>query len=259
VIVNSTCNILPPFVVVNQTDYAPVFVVGPEQQFIVGSLNLTNLDQRTCGNSSMYVTLRPAAVPVVNQGVVAHFGSRTFTSGSVTLRPGEVATAEVFVYLAENTAPGTYAFTVRSIAVGISYVLTIIDTCQVAVGDNEEAAHSSTSKFSINVPCPSPKPVWNLQYYEVTSELGTSIGTKFNWTACQYPTDCCCPCQYEISANGLVLATVNHTNITLQNTLAQSGATFEYTVTVCCLYIFFIVRVVCIDWTAGHRQKRSAI
>lgn len=82
------------------------------------------------------------------------------------------------------------------------------------------------------MPCPIPKPVWNLQYFDVVSELGTSIGTKLNWTACQYPADCCCPCQYEISSNGLVLATVNYTNATIQNTLAQSGAAFEYTLTV---------------------------
>ncbi len=85
--------------------------------------------------------------------------------------------------------------------------------------------------------------MWNLQYYDVISELDTSIGTKLNWTACQYPTDCCCPCQYEISANGLVLATVNYTNVTLQNTLAQSGSEFEYTVTVCMLIFALLVLI----------------
>jgi hypothetical protein len=212
-VVNSTCNILPPFVIVNQTDFAPVLRVGAEQEFIVGSLNLTNLDQKTCTNSSMFVSLRPNAMPFVNQGVVAHFGSRGFTSGVAVLQPGEVATTDVFVYLAENAAPGTYEFT-------------------ISVSDNNEPAHASASKFSVNVPCPIPKPVWNLQYFDVVSELGTSIGTKLNWTACQYPADCCCPCQYEISSNGLVLATVNYTNATIQNTLAQSGAAFEYTLTV---------------------------
>jgi hypothetical protein len=103
-------------VIVNQTDFAPVLRVGAEQEFIVGSLNLTNLDQKTCTNSSMFVSLRPNAMPFVNQGVVAHFGSRGFTSGVAVLQPGEVATTDVFVYLAENAAPGTYEFTVRSIS-----------------------------------------------------------------------------------------------------------------------------------------------
>ncbi len=100
--------------IVNQTDYAPVFRVGAEQEFVIGSLNLTNLDQKTCGNSSMWVSLRPNALPFVNQGVVAHFGSRGFTSGVASLMPGEVAAADVYVYLAENAAPGTYDFTVCS-------------------------------------------------------------------------------------------------------------------------------------------------
>ena len=101
-----------------------MFRVGAEQEFVVGSLNLTNLDQHTCGNSSMYVALRPNVLPFVNQGVVAHFGTRSFTSGVALLQPGEVAAAEVYVYLAENAAPGDYQFTVRNIHAHESYVLT---------------------------------------------------------------------------------------------------------------------------------------